>query len=45
MTLISMYVNVCVFSSLLIMLLQMDVAMFWIVSSSFRSANNAFLNV
>ena len=27
------------------MLSLMDVAMFWIVSSSFRSANNAFLNV
>ena len=45
MALISMSVNVCVFSSLLIMLSLMDVAMFWIVSSSFRSANNAFLNV
>ena len=45
MALISMSVNVCVFSSLLIMLSLMDVAIFWIVSSSFRSANNAFLNV
>ena len=45
MALISMSVNVCVFSSLLIMLSLMDVAMFWIVSSSFRSANNAFFNV
>ena len=45
MALISMSVNVCVFSSLFIMLSLMDVAMFWIVSSSFRSANNAFFNV
>ena len=45
MALISMSVNVCVFSGLLIMLSLMDVAMFWIVSSYFRSANNAYLNV
>ena len=46
MALNSMPVNVCVFSSLLILLSLMDAAiMFWIVSSSFRSANNAFINV
>ena len=45
MALISMSVNVCVFNNLMIMLSLMEVAMFWTVSSSFRSTNNVFLNV